>query len=121
MATKTALYQSIGDQLTHWEVDVEAATLTKRGSVTLPSNVQYAWPVTTAGGDVYPMLERGAIDATEWGTLWENISTGFHKVARYVIIPGVHQPTAPFELVINKEAWQKMSAVDPRKNRHMPK
>mgnify|MGYP003351763222 FL=1 len=50
MATKTALYQSIGDQLTHWEVDVEAATLTKRGSVTLPSNVQYAWPVTTAGG-----------------------------------------------------------------------
>ena len=29
-----------------------------------------AAPVTTAGGDVYPMLERGAIDATEWGTLW---------------------------------------------------
>ena len=33
MATKTALYQSIGDQLTHWEVDVEAATLTPRGMV----------------------------------------------------------------------------------------
>ena len=33
-----------------------------------------AAPVTTAGGDVYPMLERGAIDATEWGTLWENIT-----------------------------------------------
>ena len=71
-----------------------------------------AAPVTTAGGDVYPMLERGAIDATEWGTLWENISTGFHKVARYVIIPGVHQPTAPFELVINKDVWQKMPAAD---------
>lgn len=73
-----------------------------------------AAPVTTAGGDVYPMLERGAIDATEWGTLYENISPGFHKVAKYVIIPGVHQPTAPFELVINKEAWAKVTPADQR-------
>jgi len=71
-----------------------------------------AAPVTTAGGDVYPMLERGAIDATEWGTLWENISMGFHKIAKYVIIPGVHQPCAPFELVINKEIWSKMPPAD---------
>ena len=35
--------------------------------------------------------------------------TGFHKVAKYVIIPGVHQPTAPFELCINKDAWAKLS------------
>jgi TRAP-type mannitol/chloroaromatic compound transport system substrate-binding protein len=73
-----------------------------------------AAPVTTAGGDVYPMLERGAIDATEWGTLWENITPGFHKVAKYVIIPGVHQPTAPFELCINKEAWAKVTPADQR-------
>ena len=71
-----------------------------------------AAPVTTPGGEVYPMLERGAIDATEWGTLWENIPTGFHKVAKYVIIPGVHQPTAPFELLINKAAWGKLPARD---------
>ena len=71
-----------------------------------------AAPVTTAGGDVYPMLERGAIDATEWGTLWENISPGFYKVAKYLSYPGVHQPTAPFELVINKDAWNKLSAAD---------
>lgn len=73
-----------------------------------------AAPVTTAGGDVYPMLERGAIDATEWGTLWENISPGFHKVAKYVIIPGVHQPCAPFELCINKETWAKVAPADQR-------
>ena len=71
-----------------------------------------AAPVTTAGGDVFPMLERGAIDATEWGTLWEDISPGFHKVAKYLIIPGVHQPTAPFELVINKDVWAKLSDKD---------
>ncbi len=73
-----------------------------------------AAPVTTPGGDVYPMLERGAIDATEWGTLWENISVGFHKVAKYVIIPGVHQPCAPFELCINKETWAKVAPADQR-------
>jgi TRAP-type mannitol/chloroaromatic compound transport system substrate-binding protein len=71
-----------------------------------------AAPVTTAGGDVYPMLERGAIDATEWGTLYENISMGFHKIAKYIIYPGVHQPTAPFEMCVNKEAWNKLSAAD---------
>lgn len=50
MSGKTVLYQSVGAELTHFDVDVEAATLTRRGSVTLPSNVQYAWPVTAAGG-----------------------------------------------------------------------
>ncbi|WP_295642363.1 TRAP transporter substrate-binding protein DctP [uncultured Methylibium sp.] len=71
-----------------------------------------AAPVTTAAGDVFPMLERGAIDATEWGTLWENISPGFYKVAKYLSYPGVHQPTAPFELVINKDVWNKMPPAD---------
>jgi TRAP-type mannitol/chloroaromatic compound transport system substrate-binding protein len=30
-------------------------------------------------------------------------------VAKYVVVPGVHQPTAPFELIINKDAWAKLS------------
>jgi TRAP-type mannitol/chloroaromatic compound transport system substrate-binding protein len=71
-----------------------------------------AAPVTTAGGEIYPALERGVIDAVEWGTLWENISPGFWKVAKYLIIPGVHQPTAPFELCINKAVWDKLSGDD---------
>jgi len=71
-----------------------------------------AAPVTMPGGDVYPALERGAIDATEWGTLWENMAPGFHRVTKYVIIPGIHQPTAPFELVVNKDSWDEMSPED---------
>lgn len=71
-----------------------------------------AAPVTMPGGEVYTSLERGAIDATEWGTLYENQSVGFHKIAKYVIIPGIHQPTAPMEVVINKKAFGKLSARD---------
>jgi 6-phosphogluconolactonase (cycloisomerase 2 family) len=43
--TATAhLYSAVDEELTHYEVDVEAATLTRRGSINLPSFVQYAWP-----------------------------------------------------------------------------
>ena len=44
MADRTVLYQSVGAVLTHFDVDVAAAMLTPRTSVTLPSNVQYVWP-----------------------------------------------------------------------------
>lgn len=41
---RVALYASVGPELAHWDVDVEAATLTRRGSVALPANVHYCWP-----------------------------------------------------------------------------
>lgn len=41
--TGTALYSAVGEVLTHYEVDVEAATLARRAAVTLPAKVQYAW------------------------------------------------------------------------------
>jgi 6-phosphogluconolactonase len=43
-ATKLALYASVGNQLTHYDIDVARAVLTRRGSVSLPANVQYVWP-----------------------------------------------------------------------------
>ncbi len=58
------------------------------------------------------MLDRKVIDATEWGTLYENVSPGFHRITRYIIIPGAHQPAAPFELLINQRAWKKLSIHD---------
>src|SRR5947199_2976806 len=41
---KVALYANVGAELTHYDVDVAGAALTKRATVTLPAGVQYAWP-----------------------------------------------------------------------------
>ena len=41
---RSAFYQSVGDRLTQWDVDADNATLTRRASISLPSNVQYVWP-----------------------------------------------------------------------------
>ena len=41
---RVALYASVGSELTQYDVDVEAAALVRRGAVTLPANVHYAWP-----------------------------------------------------------------------------
>ena len=44
MTNQISLYASVGADLTQYDVDVDAATLTRRGTVTLPANVQYVWP-----------------------------------------------------------------------------
>ncbi|HEV2097687.1 MAG TPA: beta-propeller fold lactonase family protein [Stellaceae bacterium] len=44
MPQKTVVFASIGPELTHYDLDVESATLSRRGTVTLPANVHYAWP-----------------------------------------------------------------------------
>jgi 6-phosphogluconolactonase len=43
-SAKVNLYASVGPELTHYQVDADAAALTKRGTVILPANVHYAWP-----------------------------------------------------------------------------
>ena len=44
MPNKVSLYASVGADLTQYDVDVDAAALTRRGTVGLPANVQYVWP-----------------------------------------------------------------------------
>ena len=44
MPSKTVYYASVGPELTLYDIDVDGAALAKRGTVTLPANIQYAWP-----------------------------------------------------------------------------
>jgi 6-phosphogluconolactonase len=41
---RVALYASVGPELTQYEIDVDAAALTRCATVRLPANVQYGWP-----------------------------------------------------------------------------
>lgn len=58
-----------------------------------------------AGGDIFPALERGAIDATEFSMPRIDARLGFHQIAKYNYFPGWHQPATLFELLINKDRW----------------
>jgi len=62
-----------------------------------------------AGGDIFPALERGAIDATEFSMPRIDARLGFHKIAKYNYFPGWHQPSTLFELLVNKDVWEEMS------------
>ncbi len=44
MPQKTVVYASVGPELTQYDLDVDKASLTRRGAVSLPANVHYAWP-----------------------------------------------------------------------------
>jgi len=44
MKDKVALYSTVGDELTRYEVDVKEAALARRETVRLPAYAQYAWP-----------------------------------------------------------------------------
>ena len=46
--------------------------------------------VHSAGTEVYTALERGKIEATDWGTLGMNDELGYDKIAPYAIYPGIH-------------------------------
>ena len=45
-------------------------------------------PQQLAGGDIYPALEKGTIDAAEWVGPYDDEKLGFQKVAKYYYYPG---------------------------------
>src|SRR5881392_380886 len=67
-------------------------------------------PQQIAGGDIYPALEKGTIDAAEWVGPYDDEKLGFHKVAKYMHIPGVLELCANTSLYVNKDAWAKLPA-----------
>ena len=59
-----------------------------------------------SAGDIYPALELGTIDATEFSMPAIDLKLGFHQVAKYYYFPGWHQQSTFFDLMINKEKWE---------------
>lgn len=61
------------------------------------------------GGEIFPALEKGAIDATEFSMPAIDQRLGFHKVVKFNYFPGWHQQATVFELLINKDVWNEAS------------
>ncbi len=61
-----------------------------------------------AGGDIFPALERGAIDATEWVGPYDDEKLGFYKVAKYYYYPGWWEPGPTLHFFVNLKEWEKL-------------
>jgi TRAP-type mannitol/chloroaromatic compound transport system substrate-binding protein len=64
-----------------------------------------------AGGDIYPALERGAIDATEWVGPYDDEKLGFHKIARNYYYPGWWEPGPALSFYVGRRAWDSLPAA----------
>jgi TRAP-type mannitol/chloroaromatic compound transport system substrate-binding protein len=64
-----------------------------------------AVPQQIAGGDIYPALEKGTLDAVEWVGPYDDEKLGFGKIAKFYYGPGVMELGASLAFIVNKSAW----------------
>src|SRR6188768_3205531 len=58
-----------------------------------------------AGGDIYPALEKGTIDATEWVGPYDDEKLGFYKVAKFYYYPGWWEGSAMLSVYVNAKEF----------------
>jgi len=61
-----------------------------------------------AAGDIYPALELGTIDATEFSMPAIDRSLGFYQIAKYNYYPGWHQQATTNEILVNMDTWNEL-------------
>jgi TRAP-type mannitol/chloroaromatic compound transport system substrate-binding protein len=64
-----------------------------------------------AGGDIYPALERGAIDATEWVGPYDDEKLGLQNAARFYYYPGWWEPGPSMSFLVNRQAWDALPTI----------
>jgi len=62
-------------------------------------------PQQIAGGDIYPALEKGTLDACEWVGPYDDEKLGLHKVAKFYYYPGWWEGSAMITLIINAQRY----------------
>lgn len=65
--------------------------------------------ITLPGGEIFPSLQSGAIDATEWVGPWNDLAFGFYKITKYYYYPGFHEPGSTLCCGINLKVWESLS------------
>jgi TRAP-type mannitol/chloroaromatic compound transport system substrate-binding protein len=69
-----------------------------------------AAPNSVPGPEVFTMLERKGVDGAEYLDPFGNFALGFHKIAKYVIYPGIHAPGGAYEVLMKKSTWDAFPA-----------
>jgi TRAP-type mannitol/chloroaromatic compound transport system substrate-binding protein len=64
-----------------------------------------AVPQQIAGGDIYPSLEKGTIDAAEWVGPYDDEKLGLAKVAKFYYYPGWWEGGPEMDLFVNANAY----------------
>src|SRR6058998_44874 len=67
-------------------------------------------PQQLAGGDIYPALEKGTIDAAEWVGPYDDEKLGFNKVAPYYAYPGWWEYGPGLSFYANTKAFEALPA-----------
>src|SRR2546421_3819973 len=67
-----------------------------------------AVPQQIAGGDIYPALEKGTIDAAEWVGPYDDEKLGFNKVAKFYYYPGWWEGGPQLVTMCNIAEWNKL-------------
>jgi TRAP-type mannitol/chloroaromatic compound transport system substrate-binding protein len=62
-------------------------------------------PQQLAGGDIYPALEKGTIDAAEWVGPYDDEKLGLHKVAPHYYYPGWWEGGPMLLALVNLDKW----------------
>jgi TRAP-type mannitol/chloroaromatic compound transport system substrate-binding protein len=62
---------------------------------------------TLPGTEVYTALERGKVEATDWGTLGMNDELGYGDIAQYAIYPGIHSMPSS-DVALNLDVWNEL-------------
>ncbi|MDB5507949.1 MAG: transporter substrate-binding protein [Hyphomicrobiales bacterium] len=60
------------------------------------------------GGEIFPALERGVIDAAEFVGPYQDRRLGLQKAAKYYYTTGWHETSTVTELIVNKAAWNSL-------------
>lgn len=68
--------------------------------------------VNLPGGEIFPALQSGAIDGSEWVGPWHDLAFGFYKVVKHYHYPGFHEPGTMGSWAINKKFWESLSKED---------
>jgi TRAP-type mannitol/chloroaromatic compound transport system substrate-binding protein len=69
-----------------------------------------AVPQNIPGGEIYPALEKGTIDAAEWVGPYDDQKLGFNKVAPNYCYPGWWEGGPQLDFFINNKAYDGLSA-----------